>query len=78
MCFAQGDGQLLDSTMKTYVINARYVVRYFAATNKRHINTIPMATYLSRRYQHYQRNATKTRSEQSWQVLDSKNQWIHW
>ena len=51
---AQGDSQLMDSTMKTYVTNDRYVVRYFADTNKRHISTIPMTAYLSKKHQHYQ------------------------
>lgn len=68
----------MDSTMKTYITNFRYVVQYVAAKNKRHISNIPMATYLSHRQQHYQRATAKTHSEQSWQVLDSKNQWIHW
>ena len=77
MYFALDHGQLMDSTMKTY-INFRYVVQYFTAKNKRHISTIPMAAYLSNRQQHYQRATAKAHSEQSRQVLDSRNQWIHW
>lgn len=54
MCFAQDDDEIMTSTMKTYVTNFGYVVQYVTATHKRHISTIPMATYLRNLQQHYQ------------------------
>ena len=64
--------------MRTYTTHFRYIVQYVAARDKRHMTAIPMATYLSNRCLHYQRSTAASQSEQSWQVLDSKSQWIHW
>jgi len=64
--------------MKTYVNHFRYVVQYLAAGNKQPTSSFPMATYLSNRCQHYHRVSARSKAEHSWQVLDSKSQWIHW
>ena len=74
----QSDGHIRDSTLKTYVTHFRYVVQYVAAREDRHITTIPMATYLANRSLHYQRSTAASQSQKSWQVLDSRGQWIHW
>ena len=69
----QSDGNIMDSTMRTYATHVRYVVQYIAARDKWHISIMPMATtYLSSRCQHYKRTSAESQSEQSWQVLKSK------
>lgn len=74
----QSDGHIKDSTMRTYVSHFRYVVQYVAARDDRHIATYPMDMYLTNRCLHYQRSVRAAQSEKSWQVLDSKGEWIHW
>lgn len=74
----QSDGHLKDSTMRTYTSNLRYVVQYVAARDDQHITMIPMDTYLANQGLHYQRSVGASQSDKSWQVLDSKGQWIHW
>lgn len=76
--FTQSDGQIMESTLRTYVVHFRYVVRYLADVNRRPLSSLPMAAYLSRWGRHYQRGITRMHSERSWQVLDRRNQWIHW
>ena len=69
----QSDGNMVDSTMRTYATHVCYVVQYVAARDKRHLSTMPMATtYLSSQCEHLKRTSAESQSEQSWQVLKSK------
>lgn len=68
----------MDSTMKTYVVDFQYVVKYYAYAKKRPMSSVPMAAYLTAWSRQYQRNTARMQSERSWQVLDKRNEWIHW
>lgn len=64
--------------MLTYVHNFRYVVNYIGVREGRPTRDLPISTFLTDRSRQYRRQETKSQSDRSWQVMDGKQQWIHW